>query len=275
MKILITGASGKVGRELTDLLVAGEAEVTAVTRDPARAALPEPAHVVPAPFYDGIDAMFLNLAAVGATLPDVLADAAAHGVRRAVLLSAITVEYGGGYRRFAEAFRAAEEVVRSSGLEWTFLRPSQFASNALVWAPQIRATGKVRTAYGEAAYSPIHPVDIAAVAALALQDEESAGQAYALTGPESLTQRDQVELIGKALGQPVEFEEITFEQAKQAMLDQGVPADIPDRMYGYLAECLAQPAPSTTAVADLLGRPALDFADWAIEHSPAFRAEAS
>jgi uncharacterized protein YbjT (DUF2867 family) len=142
----------------------------------------------------------------------------------------------------------------------------------LVWAPQIRSTGKVRTAYGEAAYSPIHPLDVAAVAALALQDEESAGQAYALTGPRSLTQRDQVDLIGKALGQPVEFEEIPVEQARQAMLEQGVPADVPDRMYGYLAECLAQPAPSTSTVAELLGRPALHFADWAQEHAPAFRA---
>jgi uncharacterized protein YbjT (DUF2867 family) len=273
--ILITGASGKVGRELTDLLVARDVEVTAVTRDPEGAGLTGPARVVQAPVYDDIDAIFLNLAAVGATLPDVLADAAAHGVRRAVLLSAITVEYGGGYRRFAEAFRAAEEVVRSSGLEWTFLRPSQFASNALVWAPQIRSTGRVRTAYGEAAFSPIHPLDIAAVAARALQDEKFAGQAYALTGPESLTQRDQVDLIGKALGEPVEFEEITFEQARQAMIDQGVPPEIPDRMYGYLAECLASPAPSTTTVAELLGRPALDFTDWAMEHAPAFRAEAS
>jgi uncharacterized protein YbjT (DUF2867 family) len=273
--ILITGASGKVGRELTELLAAGDVEVTAVTREPAGAGLPGPVRVVPAPVYDGVDAIFLNLAAVGATLPDVLAEAAAHGVRRAVLLSAITVEYGGGYRRFAEAFRAAEEVVRSSGLEWTFLRPSQFSSNALVWAPQIRSTGRVRTAYGAAAFSPIHPLDIAAVAARALRDENLAGQAYALTGPESLTQRDQVDLIGEALGEPVEFEEITFEQARRTMIDQGVPPEIPDRMYGYLAECLASPAPSTTTVAELLGRPALDFTDWVMEHTPAFRAEAS
>ena len=269
--ILITGASGNVGRELTELLVARDVKVTAVTRDPVRAALPSPARIIPVPDFDGVEAVFVNLAAVGPSLPDLLTQAVAQGVRRAVLLSAITVEYGGGYRRFAEAFRAAEEVVRKSGLEWTFLRPSQFSSNAMVWAPQIRATGKVRTAYGEAAYSPIHPLDIAAVAARALVEDEFEGKAYALTGPESLTQRAQVRVISEALGQPVEFEEIPVEQARQAMLDQGVPADIPDRMYGYLAECLASPAPSTTTVAELLGRPALAFSDWAIEHTPAFR----
>lgn len=268
--ILITGASGKVGRRLTELLLADGVKVAAVTRDPVRAALPAAAQVVPTPVFEGVDAVFVNLAAVGGSLPDLLSDAVAGGVRRAVLLSAITVEYGGGYRRFADGFRAAEEAVRSSGLEWTFLRPGQFASNALVWAPQIRATGAVRTAYGEATYSPIHPADIAAVAARVLVDDH-AGRSHALTGPQALSQRAQVEVIGAAIGRRLEFEEIPVEQAKRELLDRGVPADIPERMYGYLAECLARPAPSTAVVAEVLGRPALTFADWAGEFAFAFR----
>ena len=128
------------------------------------------------------------------------------------------MEYGGGYRRFAERFKAAEDAVKASGLQWTFLRSAQYATNSLVWAPKIRSTGVVRSAYGDAATSPIHPRDIAAVGVRALVNSAHAGRAYPLTGPQSLTQRDQVRLIGEAIGKDVPFEEISPEQVRASML---------------------------------------------------------
>jgi len=183
----------------------------------------------------------------------------------------VTVEYGGGYRRFAEEFKAVEDAAKASGLQWTFLRCAQFDTNALVWAPQIRASRIVRGAYGDAAVSPIHPRDIASVGARALVDPDYAGHAYALTGPQSLSQRDQVRLIGEAVGVDLSWQEITPEQVRQAMISQGVPEEIPDRMLGYLAECLRRPGPSTGVVQELLGRPALTFAEWATENTGAFQ----
>ncbi|MFC1434253.1 NAD(P)H-binding protein [Streptacidiphilus sp. N1-3] len=279
--ILITGATGTVGREALALLLEGGHKAAAVTRAPDRAALPTGVQLVAGDPSDpgtlaaalpGVEAILLSPRAVGESTAELLALCAEHGVRRVVVLSAVTVEYGGGYQRFAAGFQRVEDAARASGLEWTFLRCSDFSANALAWAPQIRAAGTVRGAYGGAATSAIHERDIAAVAVRALADPAAhAGRAYALTGPQSLNQRDKVRIIGEAVGSEVHWQEVAPEQVRQAMLAQGLGEDVPDRLLGYLAECLQRPGPTTGTVEQILGRPALTFADWAADHANAFR----
>jgi len=278
--ILVTAATGKVGREVVDLLIKKGEKVAAVSRNPVAAMLPTGALAVsgdpsrPATLTSalrGVRAVFLNPAAVGDSTADLLSLARQRGVERVVLLSALTVQYGGGERRFADRFKAQEDAVKASGLRWTLLRCSDFAANTLAWAPQIRFTRLVRGAYGDAATSPIHERDVAAVAACALLDCEHAGHAYALTGPQSLSQRDKVRLIGQALGTELLWKEIAPEQVRRAMLAQGLPADVPDRMLGYLADHVQRPGPSTAVVEQILGRQAFTFARWAIDHAAAFR----
>ena len=185
-------------------------------------------------------------------------------------LSAVMVEFGGGYRCFADAFRAVEDAVKASGLPWTILRSAEYDSNALAWAPQIRATGVVRSAYGDAASSPIHNRDVAAVSAVALMNAAHAGHIYVLTGPQSLTQRDWVRLIGEAIGKAIPWVETAPQQVRESMLAQGVSADVPDRLLGYLARLDERAGPTSTTVQQLRARPALTFAQWAMEHASAF-----
>ncbi len=215
--------------------------------------------------------MFLNPAAVGDAIAELLSLARRQGVERVVLLSALTVQYGGGERRFADQFKVQEDAVKASGLPCTMLRCSDFAANTLAWAPQIRYSRVVRGAYGDAATSPIHERDVAAVGACALLHREHAGRSYVLTGPQSLSQRDKVRLIGQALGRELLWEEISPEQVRCAMLAQGLPAEVPDRMLGYLADHVQRPGPLSSVVEQILGRQALTFARWAIDHAAAFR----
>lgn len=276
--ILITGATGTVGREAIAQLRGEGAGVVAVTRDPARASLPATVEVLAgdpsrpqglAAAMGRIDAVLVSPRAVGAGTAELLAMAAAHGARRAVVLSAATVQFPAGLARFAAEFRAIEDAARTSGLAVTVLRCADFDANALAWAPQIRAGGIVYGAYPGAATSPIHPRDIAAVAALALAGGHE-GRTYVLTGPQSLTQPDKVSLIGKAAGLDLTFAEVAPDQARLAMLGQGLPEEIPDRLLGSLADYARQPGPTTGTVGELLDRPALTFADWADENAAAF-----
>lgn len=285
--ILVTGATGNVGREVVRLLVAGGEQVAAVTRHPATSVLPAGALVVEGDptrsqtlmlAFSSVEAILISPRALGdATAGEATAEllmlAAERGVKRVVVLSALTVEYGGGYQRFADAFKAVEDAAKASGLQWTFLRSSDYASNALAWMPQIRQAGIVRGVYGDGATSTIHEHDVAAIAALTLLDTDAvhAGHSYMLTGPQSLSQRDKLRIIGEAIGRAVLWQEIAPEQFRQALLAQGVPADVPDRMIGYWGSLAEHPSPATFEVERLLGRPALTFADWASEHAAAFK----
>ncbi len=278
--ILVTGATGNVGREVVNLLLDGGEKVAAVTRNPATAALPGGAHVVGGDpsrpktltsVLSGVKAVFLVPRAVGDATAEFLSLAAERGVERVVLVSALTVEYAHGERRFIDAFKTAEDAVKASGLQWTFLRCADFAANTRVWVPQIRSTGIVRGAYGDAATSPIHERDIAAVGVRALVNSAHAGHSYLLTGPQSLTQRDLVRLIGEAIGKELSWEEISPQQVRQAMIAQGLPEEIPNRMLGHLADCVRHPQPLSGAVEEMLGRPALTFAEWAADQAADFR----
>lgn len=278
--ILITGANGVIGRQVMNQLMREGTAVTAVTRGTGEARLPDGVTAVRGDLFhpewieaalEGVEAVQISPRATGPGLGELLRLAAKQGVRRVVLLSATTVEYPAGEARFAAQFEQAEECVKGSGLDWTILRLADFAANALAWAPQIRAGDVVRGAYGRAATSPIHETDIAAIAVRALRGLLGTEAVHTLTGPQSLDQIEKVRLIGAAVGRTLSFQELPPEQIRQAMLAQGLPEEVPARLLGSLADYANRPGPTTTTVEDLLGRPALTFADWAHDNAPTFR----
>ncbi|HEX4215475.1 MAG TPA: NAD(P)H-binding protein [Candidatus Dormibacteraeota bacterium] len=278
--IMVTGATGNIGREVVrGLLEAGE-QVAAVTRDPTSAALPGGALLVPGdpsqpetlgPAVRDVEALLLIPRAVGTATAELLSLARERGVERVVLVSATTVTHGGGDERFANALRAAEDAVRASGLRWTILNCADFSLNAMVWASQIRTGDAVRGAFGDAVTSPIHEHDLSEVAVRALTEAGHAGRAHLLTGPQPLSQRDRVRLIGSAIGRDLVWEETSSEEVRGAMIGAGLPEEAPDRLLGYLAGHVRRPGPTSTAVGEILARPPLTFAEWAAHHARAFR----
>ncbi|MDF2692566.1 MAG: Oxidoreductase, partial [Labilithrix sp.] len=192
------------------------------------------------------------------------------GVRRIVYLSAASVR--DDLEVQPGLFHAdIERLIERSGLEWTFLRPTGFATNTLMWAHQIRTSSVVRWPYGAATRSLIHERDIASVAVRALTADGHHGAKYVLTGPEALTQMEQVELIGRAIGRPVRWEELSPETARQQLLaDWGNPAFVQAALEGWAA-MVAQPEPVTRTVEAIAQAPARTFGEWAIEHAADFR----
>ncbi|MFM9702478.1 NAD(P)H-binding protein [Streptomyces galilaeus] len=272
--ILITGATGVVGRETVRLLVEGGAEVAAVTRDP-HADFPAGTQLVhPAkdPTIDGVEAILLSPRAAGSAAAGLLARARETGAARVVVLSSVTVQYPAGHARFRQQFQAVEDIAKGSGLDWTILRCADFAANTLAWAGQIRATGTVRGAYPHARTSTVDERDIAAGAALALTHPQHRGQTYLLTGERSLSQPEKVAALGAALQRTLSFVEAAPEEIRRGMLAAGLPDEVPDRLLGSLADYAREAGPTTDTVRRLLGRPARTYGTWARDHRAAFTA---
>lgn len=278
--IVVTGATGNIGRPLTRALAAAGEEVTAVSRHPA--AVPDGArHVVadlaePAglrPVLTGAESLFLllsgDLHATGANPADIVGEAVESGVRRVVLLSTLgVVTRPFGTTRIA--MRALEDAVRESGLDWAVLRPGGFASNALWWAESVRARRVVAAPFGDVGVPVVDPADIAAVAAACLLEDRHTGAAYELTGPEVITPRGQTEALAAALGAPVAFQELTREEARAAMA-RSMPAELAEDTL----DILGSPSPAEQRVGPdverVLGRAPRPFADWAARNVGAFR----
>jgi len=166
-----------------------------------------------------------------------------------------------------------ERLIETSGRQWTFLRPGMFAANARSWwAPRIRAGGDVvRWPYSAAPTAPIHERDIAAVAVRALCEDGHAGAEYVLTGPQSLSQFEQISTIGGAIGRSLRMEEISPEDARHELLTV-IPAVAVNMLLAAWAAAIGQPALVTSTVAEITGAPARTFRDWAADHAAEFRA---
>lgn len=270
---LVTGATGNVGRPVVEGLVAAGAEVRALSRDPASAGLPSGVEVAASDALpmDGVTAIFLNPAVVWGSAEALLKKARDHGVRRVVLLSsAATLDDDPG-NAIAVSHRKLEQEVEKSGLEWTFLRPGAFSSNTLQWAGQIRAGDVVRAPYGRAVLSPIHERDIADVSVRALLRDDLVGARPRLSGPESLSQLDQVRLIGEAIGRPLRFEEVPHEAAHAQMVERGMPPEVATTLLKLLAGSEGGVAAVSPEVERVTGSPARTFASWAVDHAGDFR----
>ncbi|WNF27907.1 NAD(P)H-binding protein [Streptomyces sp. C11-1] len=275
MTILVTGATGTVGRRVVEQLLERGEHVRALTRDPARAELPEGVDVVrgdltdPASLESALDGVTgLHLITFGGALfapletgEEILALARKAGVRR------VTVLNGGGETPM-------ETAVRASGLAWTVVMPVEFMANALEWAPGIKAEGVVREPYVGRLSAMVHESDIGAVAAVALTEDGHAGRAYLVTGPQVLTVGDKVAAIAAARGADVELVELTEEQALESWRANGMPEDV----IGFLIDVYRDTPPEGRTVIDTVqqvtGRPARTFAQWAREHAEHFRARA-
>ncbi|MEV7803029.1 NAD(P)H-binding protein [Microbispora sp. NPDC088329] len=218
--------------------------------------LGEPASL--APVLTGVEAVYLFSA--GRAAGGFAAAAARAGVKRIVVVSGLDDDPAGVERPLADA-----------GLEWTHLRPNAYASNALRhWGGMIRHQGAVRAPYPDAATAPVHEADLAAVAAIALRGGH-AGRRYSLTGPQSLTFREQVAILARALGRELSFVEETPEQARERMARYGMPRSVVDELLAMWAASVGVPATVSPAVERLTGLPARGFAQWADEHADDFR----
>ncbi|MEU6762546.1 NAD(P)H-binding protein [Streptomyces sp. NPDC046853] len=278
--IVVTGATGNVGRPLTQALAEAGEQVTAVSRHAAAvpdgvrhvaADLSEPASLTPA--LDGAKALFLLLSGdlhdPGARPADIIDLAAASGVSRVVLLSSQGVATRPlGPTRIA--MRALEDALRDSGLEWAVLRPGGFASNAFAWAESVRTRGTVAAPFGDVGVPVIDPADIGEVAAACLLDERHTGGVYELTGPEVITPRQQAEAIAAVLGSPVRFDELTRDEAKAAMV-RFVPAELADDTL----DIISAPNPAELRISPdverVLGRAPRSFDAWVTRNIAAFR----
>ncbi len=280
--ILVTGATGNVGRHVVAGLQEVGADVRAMCRDPGVAVLPDGVEVARGDLsspdtlracLDGIDTVFLVWPQASASHPLTALDIIARHARRIVYISSLTVDEDREEQTHPmTAIHARIEVaIRRSGLAWTFLRAGKFDTNTRGWAAQIRATGAVRLPYAGAGRSPIHEADLAAVTVRALTDERHGGATHVVTGPELLTEADLVRTIGEVIGRPVRCEEIPPRTARAEMLATGLPPDLVDAALDYWRTLVARPEPVTRTVEQITGAPARTFRDWATEHADDFR----
>ncbi|MBI3226249.1 MAG: NAD(P)H-binding protein [Mycolicibacterium cosmeticum] len=268
--ILVTGATGNIGRPLVQLLVDAGVRVRAVSR--SAPAFPGSVDIVPsaAAGMPGVDAVFLNSRALIGELEATVECAQAAGVRKLVALAAINADDDDDRqpsRVRGDRNRECEQLAVGSGLDWVSLRPSVFASNfAGMWSGQIQAGDVVSGPYAQAATAVIADADIAAVAAVALLTDDLDRTRIPLTGPQSLTNTELVRAIGVALGRDLRYTELPPAAVRERFAAIGFPAAFADAYIGLLEAGVGRPALVTDEVPRILGRPATPFAQWVTDN---------
>jgi uncharacterized protein YbjT (DUF2867 family) len=280
--IVVTGATGNVGRPLVQALAAANEQVMAVSRRVSDESVPQGVPYQQAdltdpgslrPILDGADALFLHDGGASAhqvSPQDILDVAKVSGVRRIILLSSIGVVTRPESASHGGMMRTFEDAVRQSDLDWTILRPGGFNTNAYAWVETVRARRTVAAPFGDVGIPTIDPADIAEVAAAALRDNGHAGQVYELTGPAITTPRQRAEAISDALGEPIRFVEQTREEARQQML-LFMPELVVDTTLDVFGKPTAAEQRISPDVEHVIGRAPRSFADWAVRNIAAFR----
>ncbi|MCE7009682.1 SDR family oxidoreductase [Kibdelosporangium philippinense] len=261
--ILVTGATGTIGRHLVPLLIDSGAAVREMSR---RQGFDFEDTESLTRALDGVDTVFL-LSPPGDTVAkyDLALLEQAKNVHKVVKISAIHTGEP-GFELTSAWHLPGEQALRSSDLMWTILRPTAFASNALAWLPQIEAGEPIPSFYGDGKNGVVNPRDIAAVAAQALLTDDHDKQTYTLTGPELLNTTQQVEILSDVLGKPLQTVDVSPDQARAGMLAQGMPSESVEFMLkGFEIVRNGGNAVVTDHVERVLGRSPATFRTWAQE----------
>ena len=283
--ILVTGATGSVGRELTAQLAELGEEVRALSRSPHRIEFPNGVEPIVGDLgvadtllaaVKGVDRVFLLSTGADGPTHDANVTAAAQraGVRHIVKLSVFSAGNTGAVDPISGWHREGERIVRASGLAWTFLRPLGFMANALKWADTVVSEHTVYAPFGEGRTAIVDPADVAAVAAKVLTQSGHERTAYSLTGLEALSPGDQVAAIAREIGRPIRYVDIPPAAARAAMVEGGMPDELAGAVLALLSTSLD---PSSAVVLPdielVTGRPARSFTAWVRAHRGVFIGE--
>lgn len=276
--ILVTGATGTVGRSLVSRLVAARVPVRALTRRPDSAGLPDTVEVVGGDLGDradiaralrGVDRVFLLT--TGPDIPahdtNLVREAARAGVAHVVKLSSGRTGDDTAVDPIPSWHRIGEQALRDSGLAWTILGPLGFMANAVHWAGSIREQDTVFAAYGHGRIAVIDEDDIAAVAATVLTTDGHHARTYRLSGPQALTPQEMTAALADVLGRPLRFVEVDPARARRAIIDHGQSEIMADAIMALRATALE----SFTSVVhptvhDITGEPPNSFREWVTRH---------
>ncbi|HET9970316.1 MAG TPA: SDR family oxidoreductase [Streptosporangiaceae bacterium] len=280
--ILVTGATGNTGRPLVEALVRAGAPVRAMVRDQAsQSKLPDGVQVAVADFedpaslaaaLDGTGRAYLvtpsseQAEAQQKRFADL---AAAGGVRHLVVLSQLAAAEDSPVR-FLRYHAAVERHVRDLGIGYTFLRPNLFFQGLLALAKPIAAEGRFFAPIGDAPVSAVDVRDIADVAAAALTQAGHEGATYTLTGPAAVTHAEMATALGAALGREITFTDVPPEAFAESLHGVLPPWQVEGLLEDYAHYRRGEAAMVSTAVAEVTGHPALDFAQFARDYAAAF-----
>ncbi len=281
--ILVTGATGKVGREVVRQLAAESVPARALVRDPTRASflrlpgieivggdLASPGTLPPV--FEGVEAVFLATPAA----PDQveLQSNALEAARRAGARRIVKVSVAGGPDAGTQIGRwhwATEKQIEASGLGFTFLRPTLYMQQMCAYAPSIAATGTFSAPVGAGQIAVVDTRDVAAVGVKALTEEGHDRRIYDLTGPEALSYDAMADAISEAIGRRVAFAHVPPEYTKKQMLSDGLPRWLVDDMLVLAASFRdGYGATVTHTVADVTKQNPRTFRQFARDYARVF-----
>ncbi|MGW6732315.1 SDR family oxidoreductase [Streptomyces sp. NPDC055013] len=285
--IVVTGATGAIGRLVVAGLLDAGHTVSAISRHPQRASFPDSADVVfgdlddPSTLGRAFDgAAQLVLIAVPETVAAVVSRAKQAGIEHVVVVSsaAVTAGYDTSYNA------VVEQAVMCSGLDWSIVRPGEFATNSLlIWGPAIKSDRRAVEPFPDQLGHPVHEADIADVVLADLLDPRRRGRIDTIIGPDSLTKREQVAAIAEAIGEHVTLDEVSAEQAHGFYRAQGgFAAANADFLFGFESydgvdgisdephDSSARHDDAYLTLDQITGTPARTFRQWAHDHASDF-----
>ena len=280
--ILITGASGNVGKEVLKQIVAAGAKVRAAFQTVTKAAAaPSGVEIVTMDYNQpqtlqaalkGVERVFLvgpptpNLPALERKAVDEIKQS---GVRQVVKLSAM----GGRDAIFPRQHADSEDYIKSSGVAYTFLRPNGFMQNFITYnGATINTQNAFYGSQGDGKVSHIDLRDIAAVAVKTLTEDGHQGKAYTLTGPEALSNARVAEILSEDTGREIRYVDLPPEQFKQALLGAGLPEWSANALVDLQQFYRRGGASAVTRdVEQLLGRKPTSFEQFSRDYAQAFQ----
>ncbi|MBA5805243.1 SDR family oxidoreductase [Rhizobium changzhiense] len=284
MTILVTGATGNVGRQVVEHLVKRGADVRALVRDPSKAEFPAGVSVAQGDFLDvdslrnamsGVSTLFL----LNAVVPDeftqaliALNVARSAGIERIVYLSVIHADVYVNVPHFAGKF-GVERMIEQMGFKATILRPAYFIQNDLMVKDVITGYGAYPMPIGPKGLAMIDVRDIAEIAALELLRREQSAEPLALerinlVGPETLTGTDIAAIWSDVLARPIHYggdNTEGFEQNLKQFMPAWMAYDM--RLMGerFITDGMLPEAGDLERLTKLLGRPLRSYRTFASE----------
>jgi uncharacterized protein YbjT (DUF2867 family) len=277
---LVTGATGNVGSQVVEELLAQGKQVRVFTRERSKVEhwgarvqvaigdLTEPESFEEA--TAGVEGVFLmNGVLDGQLFRRLLTGAKKQGVTRVVFLSSVLAALPD--LQIGQLHKDKEDAIREAGFEANFVRATGFMSNAFQWLGSIHAEGTVYNAMGQGKSTPIAPEDIAAVAVRALISPKPLAEILEVTGREVLTVPEQVNILSEAIGKPLRTVEVPIEAAVQGLMGNGLPEPVARAVAASFQAIRDGRVPQINdTVQTVTGRRPTSFADWAKKNAARF-----